>query len=30
MSRKIKLWEDPHDMGYNLYAKKSATIRNGI
>lgn len=30
MSRKIKLWEDPHDMGYNLYTKKSVTIKNGV
>lgn len=30
MSRKIKLWEDPHDMGHNLYVKKSVTIKNGV
>lgn len=30
MSRRIKLWEDPHSMGYNLYAKKSVTIKNGV
>lgn len=30
MSRKIKLWEDPHGMGYNLYAKKSVTIKDGV
>lgn len=30
MSRKIKLWKDPYDCGFNLYKKRTVEIKPGV
>lgn len=30
MGRKIKLWKDPYDCGFNLYKKRTVEFKPGI